>query len=106
MFTMSVPEYRTRIFKPFKKPRNRFPVWRNRFLCSLNDYEFELCVIIPRPSWPKSRVSAGGKICRGVADAGGKFSNKFLMTLRGLGEGDSWKKPEAKKSRDTVPLTN
>ncbi len=30
VFTLDV--CRARNFKPFKEPRNRFPVWRNRFL--------------------------------------------------------------------------
>jgi hypothetical protein len=34
----------------------------------------------------------------------GKIWNDPNVIIRGLGEGDSWKKPEAKKSSDTVPL--
>ncbi len=32
-----------RICKHCKEPRNRFPVWRNRFLGSLDVYKFGLC---------------------------------------------------------------
>ncbi len=34
-----------------------------------------------------------------------KIWNSPNGILRGLGETDSWKKPEVEKSRDTVPLT-
>ncbi len=41
-------EYWARVCKSFKKPRNRFPAWRNRFLGSLNltNTGFELLRIV------------------------------------------------------------
>ena len=53
-------------------------------------------------------VDTGGKFATGVVDDGGapwlanisvnfqKNSNVPTVIIRGLGEGDSWKKPEAK----------
>jgi hypothetical protein len=35
-------EYRARICKPFKKPRNRFLAWQNRFLASLKGPKHEI----------------------------------------------------------------
>ncbi len=37
---LSYQPARARICKAFKGPRNRFPAWRNRFVCSINICKF------------------------------------------------------------------
>ncbi len=95
--------------------------WRDsatRFLTSgfFSWISFPKPLSIPlRPFWifSKIRGDIGSSSCTtGVVDTGGKWKESLIIKIRnyrnviirGLWEGDSWKKPWRKKSHDTVPL--
>ncbi len=68
----------TRICKPFKEPRNQFPVWRNRFLGSLNFYKYGL--------WQAGTITLFDVPVRLATQAGW---NRFLGSLNVGGEIDA-----------------
>jgi hypothetical protein len=55
---MRGPRFRT-LSEPFKEPRNRFPVWWNRFLGSINDYINELWITNIEYKWALPSTAVG-----------------------------------------------